>query len=75
MDMKIPICLICKTPLRIKGGIAKFRCMCDEEIRNLFIEELSYNESIICLDSKTDEIIISEVFLKDWLTISKKMIS
>jgi hypothetical protein len=75
MDMKIPICLICKTPLKIKGTFAKFRCMCDEEIRSLFVEGFHDNELIICLDSKIDENIVSEVFLKDWLTISKKLIN
>ena len=74
MNMKIPICLVCKTPLKIKGKFAKFRCMCDGETRSLPIDDFQDNEFVIYIDSDIDENIVSEVFLKDWLTISKKLI-
>ncbi len=69
-DMKqIPICISCNVPLKIKNGYARFRCMCDEEIRMIHVNCLFNNPCIKNIDVEDDGI-LSELFIKDFLTNS-----
>ena len=76
--MKIPICVYCKLPLKVQGKYARFRCMCDEEIRYINIENICYNSLIECVDIYPYNKNIekwSRLFIKDFLTISENLVT
>ena len=68
--MKIPICISCQIPLKIKNGFARFRCMCDEDIRMIPLEYLGKHSDIKYLDINEAK----ELFLHSFLTTSQNLV-
>ena len=54
--MKNIICIICNTPLKIRGKYACFKCMCDEDIRIIPLEDIEYYPQIHLLNNKSSTI-------------------
>ena len=74
IGMPIPICITCSSPLKIKGKIAKFRCMCDDDIRTIPLEIVYHHPHVINLCHEKDAEKLSGLLIKEVLTISEKTI-
>lgn len=68
--MKIPICISCKTPLKIREGYARFRCMCDEDVRIIPIKCIGEHAHIKHLDINE----ASDFFIERFLTTSQNLV-
>lgn len=66
---------MCRIPLRVKGELLKFRCMCDDDVRMLMRETVcDDNEHVAYLSVVEHRNEISDLFIKVVLTSSKELV-
>jgi hypothetical protein len=70
----IPVCNCCGLPLRMRGKYAKFRCLCDEDIRTIVLNDPIKSENVEYLIVSEHQKSLSDLFIKGFLTSSSELV-
>lgn len=71
---KLLVCHYCKVPLKIIGHNARFRCMCDDDVRAICLNDENNTQNVEYLLVSEHERSLSELFIKEFLTSSIKSV-